>query len=246
MDPLSQVFEERLQEIETYLDLLGALDRQMQDGLPNLGGTTITTQQQRILYSSVYLQLYNLVEATITWCVDAVCAAASRGGQWRPGDLSVDMRREWVRFAARTHRDLNQENRLESAVFMCENLLQALPVLETWTVEKGRGGNWDEDEIEGIARRLGFELTVSPEVYTEVKRRIRDDKGCLALVRDLRNRLAHGGLSFAECGDGVTVPELRDLKDRTASYLREVVLSFSVYIDAHQFLIPAKRPALRV
>ena len=245
MDPLTETFEERLQEIETYLDLLDALERQVREGPgpPVVGGSAITVQQQKILYSSVYLQLYNLVEATATWCVDAVCEAAGRDGRWLPGDLSESLRREWVKHTARTHIDLNQENRLDSAVAMCDSLIQALPIL-AWTVEKGRGGNWDEDEIRDIARRLGFELTISPDVYAGVKRRIRDDKGSLALVRDLRNRLAHGSLSFAECGDGVTVRDLRDLKDRTASYLREVVIAFRAHIDSHEFLIPGRRPAL--
>lgn len=242
MDSLTQTFEERLQEIETYLDLLEALDRQVQKGFPEIGGVAITAQQQKILYSSVYLQLYNLVEATVTWCVDAVCAAATSSGRWKPGDLSDALRREWIRHKARTHVDLNHEHRLESAVNMCDSLIQALPVL-AWTIEKGRGGNWDEDEIKVIARRIGFDLQISREVYSGIKRPIRDDKGSLALVKDLRNRLAHGSLSFSECGAGVTVPDLRNLKERTADYLREVVAAFRAHIDGHGFLIPARRPS---
>lgn len=241
MDSLTQTFEERLKEIETYLDLLDALERQVQEGFPKIGGVTITSEHQKILYSSVYLQLYNLVEATVTWCVDAVCAAATTGGRWQPGDLSDALRREWVRYVARTHVDLNYEHRLESAVSLCDSLIQALPVL-AWTVERGRGGNWDEDEIRTIARRLGFELQISKDVYTGIKRPIRDDKGSLALVKDLRNRLAHGSLSFSECGAGVTVPDLRNLKDRTADYLREVVAAFRAHIDDRGFLTPARRP----
>ena len=55
-------FEERLIEIESYLELLEALENQVRRGLPQFGedGSTITVQQQKILYSSVYLQLYNL------------------------------------------------------------------------------------------------------------------------------------------------------------------------------------------
>ncbi len=239
---LTEVFEERLQEIETYLDLLDSIERLVREGPPKIGDSPITSQQQKILYSSVYLQLYNLVEATVTWCIDAVCGAAAKDGRWRPGDLTEELRREWVRSTARTHVDLNHDNRLESAVAMCERLIQALPVL-AWTVEKGGGGNWDEDEIRSIARRMGFDLRVTQDVYSGIKRKIRDDKGSLALVKDLRNRLAHGSLSFAECGDGVTVVDLRDLKDRTAAYLREVVSAFAGYIGTHNFLIPGRRPA---
>ncbi len=93
---LNGAFEDRLQEIDAYLTLMDALERQIQVGPPRIGGELITAQQQKILYSSVYLQLYNLVEATATWCVEAVASAAADGGRWRPNDLTIELRREWV------------------------------------------------------------------------------------------------------------------------------------------------------
>lgn len=239
MDQLTQTFEERLQEIEAYLDLLEALERQVQEGPPKIGGAAITAQQQKILYSSVYLQLYNLVEATITWCVDAVVAAAAE--PWHPADLVDKLRREWVRSTARTHLDLNEANRLEEAVKLCDHLVQSLPLLR-WSIESKPGGNWDDNEIEEFTERLGCELRISNDVYKGIKRHIREDRGSLALVRYLRNKLAHGSLSFTECGSGVTVVDLKDLKDRTALYLREVVAAFRSYIDGYEFLVPARRP----
>jgi len=240
---LLEVFEERLQEIEVYLDFLGALERQIQEGPPKLGGAPITAQQQKILYSSVYLQLYNLVEATITRCMDAVSAAAAGNGRWFPGDLTAELRREWVRASARTHANLTAEKRLKSAIELCELLVRALP-LPKWKVERGQRGNWDDEEIRAIAKRLGLDLRISKEVYAGVKQHFRDERGPLSLVKDLRNRLAHGDVSFAECGEGVTVSDLRDLKDRTASYLAEVIAAFRTYIDGYEFLIPQRRPGM--
>ena len=48
MDPPVEQFEERLQEIETYLDLLDALERQVREGPPKIGGENITSQQQKV------------------------------------------------------------------------------------------------------------------------------------------------------------------------------------------------------
>ena len=242
MDPLTQAFEERLQEIDAYLDLLGALERQVQEGPPTVGGAPITAQQQKILYSSVYLQVYNLVEATATWCVSAVSTASAHGGRWTPGDLSGELRREWTRTTARTHTELNADNRLKTAVEFCDRLIEGLPISE-WLIEKGGGGNWDDLEIEAITDRLGLMLRITPSVRTGVKRPIREDRGALGLVKLLRNRLAHGSLSFAECGDGVTVSGLRDIRDRAADYLREIIKAFRDYIDGYHFLIPARQPS---
>lgn len=242
MDDFSQAFEERLQEIETYLDLLEALEQQVQEGTPQFGrsGATITVQQQRILYSSVYLQLYNLVESTVTRCLGAVSKSVINRST-NPGHLSDSLRREWVRFIARTHIELNYENRLESALKLCDHLVQTLPI-STFEIEKGAGGSWDDNAISKISTRLGFSLNISPDVYRGVKRPFRNDRGPLEFIKQLRNELAHGSLSFAECGEGVTVSDLRELTTLTSLYLREVVGCFKQSIDTYEFLIPEHRP----
>ncbi len=242
MGELSQAFEDRLQEIEAYLDLLEGLEQQVQEGPPQFGesGAIITVQQQRILYSSVYLQLYNLVESTVSRCLEAVCQSViSRSTH--PGHLSDSLRKEWVRFIARTHIELKYENRLESALKLCDHFIQTLPI-STFEIEKGAGGNWDEKAISKISTRLGFGLRISPAIYKGVSRPFRNDEGALKFIKNLRNDLAHGSLSFAECGEGVTVNDLRDLTERTSLYLREVVACFQSSIDAYEFLMPEHRP----
>ncbi|MEM8640913.1 MAG: MAE_28990/MAE_18760 family HEPN-like nuclease [Cyanobacteria bacterium P01_G01_bin.54] len=242
MNDFSQSFEERLQEIEEYLDFLEALEQQVQSGTPQLGenGATITVKQQRILYSSVYLQLYNLIESTISRCLQAVSEGIIEEGV-RPDQLSEDLRREWVRFVARTHTELNYENRLRSVLVLCEHLIQELPI-STFEISKGAGGNWDYGLINSLGERLGFSLSVSRGTYQNIRRRIRDDKGVLELVKGFRNDLAHGSISFAECGEGVTVSELRDFTNRTSAYLREIIDCFKSSLENCQFLRPEHRP----
>lgn len=243
MEELGNAFEERHAEIEAYLVFLEGIETEAQSGPPRLGaaGALITAQQQRILYSGVFLQLYNLIEATIVQCLDGVTEVALRADMWAPGDLTIELRREWVRVMARTHVDLNYENRLQSALSLCEHLVEALPIAG-FKVEKGGGGNWDDDAIEQIAIRLGFALHVSAETRGAIKRKFRDDLGCLQLVKKFRNELAHGSISFAECGENLTVSELRDMTNRIVSYLREVVTAFRTYIESYGYIVPAKRP----
>ena len=245
MESFEQAFEERLQEIEVYLDLLEALEQQVQSGSPQFGdnGTIITVQQQRILYSSVYLQLYSLVESTVTRCVDAITNVVINKSL-QPTELSVELRREWVRFTARTHAELNYENRLESALNLCEHLIHSLPISE-FEVEKGGGGNWDDQEIYKLSQRLGLTMNITSQTKRLVKQPLKDGKGALALIKSLRNKLAHGNISFAECGEGITVSDLRDLTKRTADYLREVVACFKKSIDSHVFLLPENRTGVQ-
>lgn len=243
MEDLLDAFNERMAEVDAYIDFLFVLETQAQRGPPKIEGAEhpISTQQQKILYSSVYLQLYNLIESTMTRCIEAVAQAANENEDWKPSDLCEALRKEWVRYIARTHTELSHDNRLVSALEMCKTLVDALPV-KNFTIEKGGGGNWDDSAIEAISKRLGFQLVVSEAVYAAVKRRVKNDLGALSLVKNLRNQLAHGSISFAQCAEDVTVNQLNELKEMTCNYLKEVVQQFGSYVDRFEFLIPEKRP----
>jgi len=242
MNEVIRSFDERSNEIDIYLDFLLGLEEQVRIGPPKVGdGPTITAVQQRILYSSVYLQLYNLVESTVTKCLSALTAAISRGNQWLPSDLSSELRREWVRYLAQTHTDLSYETRLTNSLKMCNHLINSLPT-GRFDIAKGGGGNWDDEEIYRISKRLGCALRITPESSEAAKRPFRDDCGALKLVAKLRNELAHGSVSFSECGSGTTVRELKDLKWRVATYLTDVISSFNDFIHNYGFLQQDRRP----
>lgn len=243
MSVLREAFDERLEEVNAYLKFLTAMEKLTRGGVPKFEGSTepITPQQQKLLYASVYLQLYSLVEATITLCIRAVAGAAAADQQWTPMDLAEPLRREWVRSKARTHVDLTYENRLHAVIAVVDRLMESLPV-DTFEIQKGGGGNWDDDAIEKMSDRLGCALGISAPVKTSAKHHVRDNLGALQLVKTMRNRLAHGNMSFAEAAEGFTVTDLDALARAVIDYLGEVVDRFVAYVDGHEYLIPARRP----
>lgn len=244
MAELIDAFNERLAEVETYLDMLRILEQMAQNGPPKFEGANqpISVQQQKILYSSVFLQLYNLVESTMTHCVDAISIAATIDSGRQAKDLSLQIHRERVRYITKTHLDLTPNNRLACALELCQHLVSELPI-SSFSIEMGGGGNWDDFAIEKISNRLGLNLQVSQPVKSNIKRRLKDDLGPLGLVKKFRNQLAHGSISFSECAGEVNVAWLVDIKDKTACYLREVVTCFDNYIETYEYLHPERRPA---
>jgi hypothetical protein len=236
MERPSEGLEERLREVASYLDFLRSIEAATMSGPPRLVGSPapITAEQQRILYSSVYLQLYSAVEATITRCLDFVTIATLDHRKPKPGELSERLKRAWVQVIARTHVDLTPENRLNSALSLCNHLVEQLPV-SSFKISKS-AGNWDDMEIEEITKRIGCTLAVPQDAFKAAKRPFRNDKNALGLIKSLRNQLAHGEISFAQCSEGVTVEELERLTSLTAEYLKGVAASFEAYVAADGFM----------
>jgi hypothetical protein len=243
MSTLVDSFQERRAEVEAYLDLLSAMEDGTKKGPPRFEGAArpITVEQQKILYSTVYLQLYNLVEATVSLCIQGVIEAARDNAKWAPSDLNDDLRREWVRAVARTHEQLNPDNRLKHALVLCDHLISTLPI-DSFDLDIGGGGNWDDSAIELMTKRLGFRLRIGRPIYAAIKRPIRDELGSLALVKNLRNRLAHGSISFVECSENETFSGLERLANSTLSYLEAVVGCFEKYLEGYEYLLPDRRP----
>ncbi|WP_246504902.1 MAE_28990/MAE_18760 family HEPN-like nuclease [Microvirga antarctica] len=241
--PLETAFDERLAEVEAYLSFLDELELAAQTGAPKFrdGNNPLSPQQTQILRAGIFIQLYNLVEATMTRCLDAL-ASASSSGAWKAADLNPHFRREWIKVVAAVNKEMNADNRLKYAVVLSELLVQAKP-LEDFKLDKGGGGNWNDTNIENMLERVGLRLRLTPTVRAAAKRKFRDDLGPLALVVKLRNDLAHGNISFAECGENETVVGLREISANTAMYLRSVVRAVERFIDRHEFLEATNRPA---
>lgn len=241
---LEEAFDERFAEVEAYLVFLEALEVASTAGSVRFEGQTgsLTQQQTEILKAGVFVQLYNLVEATMTRSLEALAAASVQGG-WRPAHLSPSFRSEWVKVIASVNTEMNAESRLKYVVGLTDILVQA-GALAPFALERGGGGNWTDIQIEKMLIRIGLRLRIPPPVRVAVKQPYRDNKGALGVVVKLRNDLAHGSISFAECGQNETVAGLRDLAVRTAMYLRTVVRAVERYIVRHEYLAAEHRPLL--
>jgi predicted RNA-binding protein with EMAP domain len=236
MENLEQFFDERFQEIRAYLDFLERVEVQVRSGIPRdqTGEIEISPEQQKILYSSLYLQLYSLVESTVNKCVDSLVRSIIERAV-TPSLLSEDFRKEWIRFIARTHEDLKYDKRLESAIKLSNYFLFS-SAIEDFRIDKGGGGNWDDKSIYKFSKRLGIVDFLDQEIEQRIKRHYKNDQGSLEFIKDTRNKLAHGNISFVECSNEVVVSELRELSNNTALYLRSFVRAFQDLIENESYL----------
>lgn len=255
MDETIELFRDRVEEVNSYLEFLKELDKATKSGTPRFEGsrTPISTMQTKILFSSLYLQLYNLVEATMSSCIDSVASAAFDNPHYKPNQLSEKLFRQWIRLMARTHVDLAPENRLDHAIELCGHLANALPVKDLrplkivteaqgLTIEKGGGGNWDHKSIDRFSVQLGFSLTLTTKTKRFLNNKFSEDLGPISLIKHYRNKLAHGNISFTQSAENITVSRLEELTQQTIAYMEEVVECFDAFIENHEFLKPDQRP----
>ncbi len=56
-------------------------------------------------------------------------------------------------------------------------------------------------------------------------------------VKDRRNDLAHGTLSFAECGRDYTINDLEEIKNQAVTFLKGLLDGMKLYYDERQYTI---------
>lgn len=239
MQLVRDTYEERVSDIEAHFELIKNISDAIGSGgarFPvNDGYYTITAQQQKILFSSTYLQLYNLVESTVTQLMDAVARHSKRGINGNLGRLSEKLRDQYLRHTLKTNDiTLNSDNRLVHAI---ELLHQALGMAEVEIkIPRGGGGNWDYKTIGQLNDRIGVALSLSREVREKLHRPFRNDNGPLRYIKEVRNNLGHGSVSFAECGNGHTYSEFRALIDIVKEYLEHLMDAYEQYINNQEYL----------
>jgi hypothetical protein len=246
MSNLEEVFQERLDDIQAYLDFLESLEAELRNQIPKTGKgeAFFTPRQQKMLYSSVYLQLYNLIESTINKCVESISNAIINEST-NPKDLSNEIRKQWVRFVAKTDEPLEPTKRLNEADKLCLYLIQS-QVITDFTISKGAKGAktiLEVEDIRKLIRRLGVNDVISQEATKGVEDKVFLNRvGAFKLITTLRNDLAHGSKSFVEAGESVAVSDLRNLTVRTERFLREVVRCFDEYVGNRQYLRSQQNP----
>jgi hypothetical protein len=239
MFDLKQDFQERLHEIEIYLDFLDSVNSHIQSGFigQNNNNLRINPNHQKILHSSVYLQLYSLVESTVVQCLGAL-SRAIENQNIKPNQLSEALRKEWIRIVAQTDKDLTYANRLKYATELYDFTSSSASISASKfdLIKNKAGGNWDDKNIYKLSQRLGVSLNIDKETQMSIKVPIRDEMGALVLIKKLRNDLAHGKISFVQCSEGTSVSDLRDLTNKISKYLLQVVISFEDFINKDHFL----------
>lgn len=218
---LEEDLDNRKAQIESVIKLLEELDNNSiflseENNLLQPSTTLINT-----LKSSVYLMLYNAVEATMRECIvlihDKIDDNCSNFDQ-----LRQELKKEIITRIRKEHR------KVENIISTSEKSFSETIHKNSFEKTKLFSGNIDKDEIKKVSEIYGFEMT-SEYAKTLHGKTLKD-------IKKKRNDLAHGNEDFANAAKLETVPDIKNLSNHTINYLQSIIENIEVCIEDKRYL----------
>ena len=200
---------ERLEEVREYLNFINILYNNLDNNkiIYNTIESSVSKTYQlsntleHTMYSSIYLMLYNLVESSSNSIIYSIHENIDIQ-RIKPRDLNTKI---YKNFLVHFRNYLNETNisELEKNRGISEEEIFIKLLSDFYTKEGFFNGNIDYRSLTKIAREYGFQIK-----HIENKEFSKED---LLIVKNRRNKLAHGAYSFSECGKSVTFQEGRSV-----------------------------------
>ena len=224
-------FDERVGEIDTYLQSLADLER------PNARlvferdsrdlEKEIDIEWLKTLKATSFLLFYNLVEAAIRRALEALYETMKREGR-TCGDLRREIRSVWIdqRFRGIDRHSASLKTYQDTAKELVSHVVNHV-VVEMDSEFLPTTGNLNAEKVRKICHRCGIPVDTPPAGRGGAD---------LATVVTQRNYLAHGNLSFRECGRNYTVDQLLATKEEAVVFVRGILENIQKYITEKAYV----------
>ncbi|HFF8549482.1 TPA: MAE_28990/MAE_18760 family HEPN-like nuclease [Kluyvera cryocrescens] len=224
MDSFREDFDTRSGEILAYLDLLKFIENAGAELLSSddyENKFTVTAESRKTLKGTVYILLYNLIESTMR---EAICfiheTIYDRNIQF--DNLKKNLKSEILK------RLKNESVSIDNFVSGLTKGISCGISYGTFNKKKLFSGNIDREEIKEKALVYGFS-TSSDYIHTKHGEK-------LSTVKQHRNDLAHGNVSFSEIGKNVSYQDLENVSLEVIAYLDAIATNIEQYIHSDGYL----------
>jgi len=215
------VFFRRVEEVERYFDFLYTVVEKKPRivyGADSKQNERFDRNLTKILLANGYLLLYNLVESTMTNAIDSIhqhIRAEKTGFD--------DLRKEIKRIVLKRLRSVNVDRAMEVLDPVSTSIVHC-----GYDREDLFSGNLDAERIIALTKEYGLRPRLNVRKTRKGER--------LAEIREKRNHLAHGKISFVDCGHETSVDRLVSIKGETVAYLECMMNAVGEYIEAKHYL----------
>lgn len=244
MHSIKAMMQAREDEIRQYAKMLDFFEKEIQNGLPKIVGMQeefqLETTHLHIFKANQYLLLYNYIEAIITQSLKKLAEYIMQEN--KPITAFIEpIQKEWLANGLELHDyKTTPETRLKKGLA----LLGSFNNTSVIQISKGGGGNFNNEEIEKLASKLSFSINFRPGVQSNLRKAGRktyvthgkNKDTCIKEITRERNKLAHGEITFADCGQSCEFDTLRDIMNTTFLFMQDFVNSLDNYIQNKQYL----------
>jgi hypothetical protein len=233
MKSTRDTYNARVAEIDFYYAALGQLDEELTLSF----GSTVEPAEKykrdgflKILKANALLMIYNLVESTVINGVDEIYDKLKANGATY-STVRKEIQDIWFSYKfGQVYQPEAHYRSYKNKALEIVNSIMLGEVIELNRKALSFEGNLDADEIRKVCSGHGIDFR--PDNTCKGGERLKD-------VKTKRNELAHGTLSFAECGREYTLADLIDIKDQTYVFLNGLLDGMKRYYDEEEYLMSA-------
>ncbi|WP_156885492.1 MAE_28990/MAE_18760 family HEPN-like nuclease [Massilia niastensis] len=222
-------FTARRSEIDQYLDLL----RKIEDGeyllhyqgnYVNLPTTVKTTQK-----ASAILLLYNIVESVVTKLLIRIheVVISKDVGYFDLNDKIKDLTLVYFNSV------IEKKQSFHDAVPFVQSLIGMLMRNAKFEV------SYEEMEKHYSLYSGNLDSRKIKETFSKYGVVVRETASELQTIKNGRNKLAHGEVSFEEYGRELSIQQLSALKDATLNYLKNLIDEVEEYVNSAGYRLEA-------
>ncbi len=207
-----EILNDRKEELELYYSIMLDLD--------NKSPTIKTINNSRffkILKSNFILMLYNLVEScTISGIMEIYEQLKNDSCTYQ--NAIDEIKDIWVysqvsQIYGPTTSQTTYEKRVKKII---DNITQN-SIIELNRYAFNLGGNLDAKRIKALCDKHRIRYVAE------------DDRSALQMVKEKRNNLAHGDVSFSECARDLTLSDLNDIKIAVVDFMQGILDGMEKY-----------------
>ena len=225
MQSTIDIFNDRIGEITLYYDALNALYVTKYEQI--IEQKYFEDDFLKILKSNALLMIYNLVESTMMGgIVEIYDDLRLQGITYR--QVRQEIQSIWFVFKFNQVYDkmAHYNSYREKAIEIINSILTDEPIVLDRKATNV-SGNIDATKIRQVCNDHGITFHTDPQC-----------RGGLVLsdVMEKRNNLAHGTLSFVECGRDYSIDDLNRIKRETIIFLEGMISGMKDYYEGHLYL----------
>lgn len=220
MEDVIILFDTRKEEVNTYFEYVKEIcGNHTQLLLQDKSTKSFSMDFKHIILANGFLLLYNLVESTFSNAIEAIYKTILSEG-CRYDMIQPNIQKEII---DNVRKNINTNSFVETVSDIALDILNHYP-----TPKQLFSGNIDQIEIKRFAQKYGFSF------YTDAVATGNGEK--LKTIKNRRNDLAHGFVSFKTCGKDRTFSEMEAMKNQSILYIEQILANMDTFLKSKAYL----------